>query len=170
MKVLVSSARVVFMGMVLLLPLSATPLAGHGGDLWIKAAVETVIERDGRLDLDDIRVSCHNGIVKLSGTVLADEEKGLAAQLVMEVPDVRGIENNIQVVPVLSENIKVEKEAEATLLANPLLHIRELKIRALYGMVTVKGIVYHKSEKIFVTELLSDLPDVKQVINKIEVL
>jgi len=30
--------------------------------------------------------------------------------------------------------------------------------------------VYHRSEKRFVTELLSDLPDVKRVINKIEVL
>ena len=170
MKVLFSSARVVILGMVLLIILSAPASAGHRGDLRIKTAVESVIERDGRLDLDDLGVSCHNGIVKLSGTVLAGEEKGLAAQLAMEVPDVQGIENDIQVVPILNENFKVEKEAESTLLANPFLHIRELKIRARYGIVTVKGIVYHKSEKRFVSELLSELPDVKRVINKIEVL
>src|ERR1700751_1608731 len=100
MNVLGPSPRVVVLGLVLLLPFSAPASAGHRGDLWIKAAVESVIERDGRLDLDDLRVSSHNGIVKLSGTVLAGEERGLAAQLAMEVPDVQGIENDIQVVPI----------------------------------------------------------------------
>jgi hypothetical protein len=116
MKGLVYSSRVVILGMVLFLALSAPVLARHHGDLWIKAAVKYVIERDGRFELDDLGVSCHNGIVKLRGTVLAREEKGLAAQLVMEVPDIRGIENDIQVVPVLNKNFKVEKEAESTLI------------------------------------------------------
>jgi len=167
----VSYFRVMILGMfVLLFVFSSPAIARYRGDVLTKAAVESVIERDGRLDLDDLKISCHDGIIKLRGTVLSGDEKGLATELAMEVSAVRGIENDLQVVPILSDDLKVEKEAESTLLANPLLHIRDLRIRSRHGIVTVRGLVYHRSEKRFVTELLSDLPDVKRVINKIEVL
>lgn len=167
------SARVFTFGAVIWL-IAFFPVRLSAGeaqdDVRIKTAMESVIEEDGHLDLDELRVSSHNGIVKLGGTVLTGDEKALAGLLATQVPGVRGVENDIAVVPPLNQDVKLEKRAENTLLQNPLLHITELKIRVRYGVITLRGIVREESERRLTDQLLSDLPGVVKVKNKLEVL
>jgi osmotically-inducible protein OsmY len=156
-------------GLIAFLPVRLS--AGEAqGDVRIKTAVESVIEEDGHLDLEELRISSHNGIVKLGGTVLTSDERALAGLLATQVSGVQGVENDIAVVPPLNQDVKLEKQVEDTLLENPLLHITELKIRARYGVITLRGIVREESERRLTDQLLSDLPGVVMVKNKLEVL
>jgi osmotically-inducible protein OsmY len=175
MKRHVGFLEMVIAGIILSVPMSngvsiSSAMETRNGDLWIKAALEAVIEKDGRLVLDDLNVSSHDGIVKLGGVVVTADEKALAELLATQVPGVKGVENDIMVEPPLDQDFKVEKDAERTIIENPLVHITELKIRSRGGIVTLRGIVKRESEKKFAGELLSELPDVERVKDKIEVL
>jgi osmotically-inducible protein OsmY len=149
----------------------ARPAAGDANkDVQIETAVESVIEEDGHLDLDELRISCHDGVVRLGGTVLTVEERALAELLAMQVPDVRAVQDNIRVERPSDQDVELEKQAESTLLENPLLQITELLVRARHGVVTLHGIARDQGEKSLAGRLLSDLPGVVKVRNKIEVL
>lgn len=153
------------------MPVSLSPVGQiDQGDLWIKTALESVMEKDNRLSLNRIEVAAVDGIVKLGGTVLTDDEKGLAEQIASQIPSVRGIENDIVVLPAVDPNSELEKEAKATLIENPLLHIGELSVRARDGVVTLNGIVQQSREKRLARRLVVLLPHVYSVVNKIEAL
>jgi osmotically-inducible protein OsmY len=149
----------------------ARPAAGGANkDLQIETAVESVIEEDGHLDLDELRIACHDGVVRLGGTVLTVDERALAELLAMQIPHVRAVQNNIKVERPSDQDVVLEKRAESTLLENPLLQITELLVRARHGVVTLHGIARDQGEKSLAGRLLSDLPGVVKVRNKIEVL
>lgn len=140
-------------------------------DLWISSALESVIERDGHDDLTRlprVSVATHDGIVTLSGAVLTDAEKGLAEELASEIPGVRGIDNTINVTPALNRDLAIEKAVQAELVEDPLVHIRDLRVRADDGVVTMEGIVSQHGEKRLARVLVARLPDVDQVIDKLE--
>ncbi|HET6464798.1 MAG TPA: BON domain-containing protein [Nitrospiria bacterium] len=139
-------------------------------DLWIKTAVESFMERDGHLNLNRIGVSSHSGIVKLNGTVYTGEEKGLAELIAMQIPGVRGVENDMRVIPPLDQDIAIEKQARAALIENPLLDIEQLRVRAADGVVTLLGIVDRNREKHLADRLVSMLPDVHKVVDRMETL
>lgn len=160
---------VILLGMFMVVydydPVSSTP-----SDLWITTALKSVMERNGHFDLDHIGLSVNHGTVDLSGSVLTGEEKGLAELLAMQIPGVKAVENGIRVIPALDRDIEIEKESKSALLENSLLHIRELSVEARDGIVTLKGIVYQPEEKQLANRLVTLLPGVKGVRNKIEVL
>jgi len=153
------------------MPAPASPVAQTApGDLWITTALESVMEKDSRLSLSRIEVASVNGIVKLGGTVLTDDEKGLAEQIASQIPGVTGIENNVGVLPAAGPDSALEKEAKATLIENPLLHIGALAVSARDGVVTLKGLVYQNRDKRLARRLVALLPNVHSVVNKIEAL
>jgi len=157
--------------LVVLFPVPASPAVQlEKGDLWIKTALESVMEKDGRLDLNRIGVSSRKGIVKLEGTVLTGEEKGLAELLAMQIPGVRGVQNNMQVIPPLNQDIAIEKETQSVLIENPLIDIEALHVRANNGIVTMSGIVDRPCEKHLADRLVSMLPDVHKVVDRMETL
>jgi osmotically-inducible protein OsmY len=139
-------------------------------DLWIKTALESDMENDGHLDFNRIGVSSHNGIVKLEGTVLTGEEKGLAELIAMQIPGVRGVENDMRVIPPLDQDIAIEKLVRAALIENPLLDIKQLRVHVVNGIVTLQGIVDRTRERHLADRLVSMLPDVDNVVDKMETL
>jgi len=157
--------------LVILIPTPASPSTQmEKNDLWIKTALESVMEKDGHLNLNRIGISVRSRIVKLDGTVYTGEEKGLAELIAMQIPGVRGVENDMRVVPPLTQDIQVEKQVRATLMENPLLNIEALRVRAKYGVVTLLGIVDRPREKDLADRLVSMLPDVHKVVDRIEIL
>jgi len=156
---------------VFLIPAPASPeTQREKNDLWIRTALESVMEKDGHLNLNRIEVSSRNGIVKLDGTVYTGEEKGLAELIAMQIPGVRGVENDMRVIPPLDQDIATEKQARATLIENPLLDIEQLRVRAADGTVTLLGIVDRNRERHLADRLVSMLPDVRKVVDKMETL
>ncbi len=138
------------------------------GDLWIMSALESVIERDGHDDLNRVSVTAREGVVTLDGMVLTDAEKGLAERLASEIPGIRAVENTIRVTPALSRDLAIEKAVRAELVEDPLVHIRDLRVRADDGVVTVAGIVSQRGEERLARALVAKVPDVGRVIDKLE--
>jgi len=159
--------------MIFVLGLSRTSRAGFHpvkNDVWIETALESVMEKDGRFDLDRIETATHHGVVTLSGTVFTGDEKGLAELLAMQIPGVKAVENEIRVVPAMTRDIGLEKKSRSALIENPLLNIRDLEVRASGGVVTLKGIVYRTGEKSLARSLVHQLPGVRRVVDRIEYL
>jgi osmotically-inducible protein OsmY len=138
-------------------------------DLWVKTALESVMEKDPELDLDRIGVNVDHGTIKLNGTVLTGLEKGEAEKLAMLIPGVKAIENNIRVIPDLDQDIEDDKEAKSDLLEDPLLYVRDLKVHTVYGVTTLHGIVNQANEKRLASNIAAMDPGVDRVINKIEI-
>jgi len=157
-------------GGIVLFDMASIAAPADPGDLWIKSALESVIEKDNRLSLNHIDVASLNGTVKLNGMVLTEDEKGLAERMASQIPGVKGIENDINVLPAVDPNSELEKEAKATLIENPLLHIGELQVRARDGVVTLNGVVQQSKEKRLARRLVALLPNVHGVVNRIETL
>jgi len=156
--------------------LASPEVQQNKSDLWIKTAVESLMEKDGHFNLDGysgldrVAVSVHGGTVLLRGTVLIGEEKGTAELLAMQTTGVHAVENDIQVIPMLNQEVALEKESESDLDENPLLEIRELRVRAQDGTVTLKGIAPRGYEERLADHLVKMIPGVDAVRDKIEVL
>lgn len=140
------------------------------GDLWIEMTLESLMEHEGHLDPGRITVSVHHGAVNLDGTALSPEEKGTAERLAAEVPGVTAVMNDIHVVKELNRDLTIERESRSALEEAPLLHIRELRLFAKNGLVTVHGIVPSKQERRLACRLLTLLPGVDGVVDHLEVL
>ncbi len=138
-------------------------------DLWVKTALESVMEKDPELDLDRIGVNVDHSTIKLSGTVLTGLEKGEAEKLAMLIPGVKAVENDIRVIPDLNQDIEDDKEAKSDLLENPLLRIRDLKVHTVNGVITLQGIVNRANEKPLASNIAAMDSGVDGVINKIEI-
>ena len=76
----------------------------------------------------------------------------------------------MRVIPPLDQDIAIEKQARAALIENPLLEIEQLHVRVSNGIVTLWGIVDRSREKHLADRLVSMLPSVEKVIDKMETL
>jgi len=166
--------RALWLASVLIATLIQAP-ASHAmqpekSDLWINTALEFDMEKDGHLNMNRIGVSSHNGVVQLEGTVVTGEEKGLAELIAMQIPGVRGVENDLRVIPPLDQDIVIEKQARAALIENPLLDIGQLRVHAVNGIVTLWGIVDRSRERHLADRLVSMVPAVEKVVDKMETL
>jgi len=101
---------------------------------------------------------------------MTDDEKGLAELIAMEIPGVKGIENDIEVLPPVDPDSELQKETRVELIDNPLFHIHDLNVRARNGVVTLRGLVQRNQEKHLARRLVARLPHVHRVVNKIEAL
>lgn len=147
--------------------IAATPQTGDG---WILTALAFVMERDGRLSPGRVNASCHNGVVALQGTVLTEEDRGVAEQLTMLIPGVRGIKNNLSVAPTFDGNDRVAREIRSILVENPSIQIRALNVRARDGVVTLTGAVEDRRQRRLADRLVMMAPHVRRVVDRLTVL
>jgi osmotically-inducible protein OsmY len=69
-------------------------LAGPRDERLQRLVIAALAAHD-ELDVTMIRVAVADGTVTLAGRVASDEEKGVAAQVVQDVPGVRGVRNEL---------------------------------------------------------------------------
>jgi osmotically-inducible protein OsmY len=152
-----------------------SPAFGHAatgelGDFWISTAMQSVMERDGRLDPGHVKASCRDGVVTLRGAVPTDDEKGLAEQLAMLVPGVRAIVNALDVTPPSDGNGRLAQEIRSALIESPSIHIAALNVRARRGVVTLTGVVREQQDRRLVDRLVMMSPHVRQVVDRLTIL
>jgi hyperosmotically inducible protein len=117
------------------------------------------------------------GVVTLSGTVATDSDKaqaesiakaGAGAQVVADQIAVRPPGNESVAKTVDSDTDKaIEKNLDAMLVKNKL--DKHVSYNVKNGVVTLKGDVMSQGRRALVEKLATGVPDVKQVVNEIEV-
>ena len=167
-----STIGLVLLGGVVFMVLAFSKGAGpdHLNDFWIQSALDSVLEKDGDFDLDQVSVVIREGNVRLKGNVLTEEEKGHAEQIAMQIPGVQALENDIHVIPPVNRDVDLEKQIQSEIFENPLLHIRDLRVLSKDGTVTINGIVRTPFEKKLMDSLVLGFPGVKGLREKAEVL
>lgn len=147
---------------------SASPALG---DLWIVTALESLIERDGRLAPGQVRASCHEGVIALHGTVPTEEDRGVAEQLALLIPGLQGIENHLSVAAAVDGNDTLAQEIRSALMENPSIQIKALNVRAQEGVVTLTGVVQERRQRRIADRLvLMTTPHVRQVVDHLTLL
>ena len=129
--------------------------------------------------LKDVSVSQDRdkGVVTLGGHVAADADKSQAESIAKSIATGQVVANQIAVMPPGGESEAkavtsdldqaIEKNLDAALIQNKL-H-KSVKYDVKNGVVTLKGHVNSQSRRAMVEKLATGVPNVKQVVNELEV-
>ena len=148
-----------------------------GDDLSYKDSVKKSLEQ---AELTDVSVSedKDKNTVTLGGTVHSDDAKARAADVAKAAAGSRIVVNEVSVQPVgaesdakkIASNVDdaIEKNYKAALIAKGL-DKQHIDFSATNGVLTLKGSVKTASERQEAQQLASNVPNVQQVLNQIEV-
>lgn len=129
--------------------------------------------------LNDVKVSQDRdkGVVNLTGKVGSDDEKSRAESIARSIAGSQVISDEIGVRPNGDESTAkkvdsdldsgIDKNLSATLVQHRLK--RDVRYDVNNGVVTLKGNVASQSQRASVEKLAGDVPNVKQVVNELEV-
>jgi hyperosmotically inducible periplasmic protein len=128
--------------------------------------------------LKDVSVSQDRdkGVITLTGTTSNEGDKGQAESIAKSIASSEVISNQIAVRPPADDTAKevdsdtdkgIEKNLDAVLIRHKL--NKDVSYHVKNGVVTLKGEVHSKSERSGAEKLASHVPNVKQVVNELEV-
>jgi len=128
--------------------------------------------------LNDVSVSQDRdkSVVTLTGNVRTDDDKARAESIARSIAGAEVVSNEIGVRPVEDSTAKkvdadldsaIDKNLDAMLIQRQLK--RDVKYDVTNGVVTLKGDVPSQSERASVEKLAVQVPNVKQVVNELEV-
>jgi len=116
-------------------------------------------------------------LITLTGNVATDDDKGRAESIARSIAGAQVVSNEIGVRPVGAESTAkkvdsdldsgIDKNLEAMLVEHRLNHDVNYDVKN--GVVTLKGDVPSQSQRSSVEKLAGEVPNVKQVVNEIEV-
>jgi osmotically-inducible protein OsmY len=123
------------------------------------------------LKSDAIGVEAKDGMVTLTGSVGADSAKALARETVAGLPDVKGVENNLQVTgaPTPSSDAWLSDKLKITLLFHRSVRAGKTEVEVKEGVVTLRGRAESQAQKELAAEYARDIEGVKEVINEMTV-
>jgi hyperosmotically inducible periplasmic protein len=156
---------------VLALAGSMRVLAQDGGnDGQVQADVMKALDNKR---FKDVKVSVHNGVVTLTGTVDLYSAKQDADNRAHHRKDVKGVENQIQVAGPVVEDVTLRNKLAEKLAYDRVGYgttaFNSFTIGVENGAVTLGGTAYGPSDKDSAISLVENYPGVKDVIDNIEV-
>ena len=156
---------------VLALAGSMRVLAQDGGnDGQVQADVMKALDNKR---FNDVKVSVHNGVVTLTGTVDLYSAKQDADNRAHHRKDVKGVENQIQVAGPVVEDVTLRNKLAEKLAYDRVGYgttaFNSFTIGVENGAVTLGGTAYGPSDKDSAISLVENYPGVKDVIDNIEV-
>ena len=117
------------------------------------------------------------GVVALTGSVASEDDKARAESITRSIAGMQVVSNEIGVRPTDDKSTAkrvdsdldsgIDKNLEAKLVQHRLK--RDVRYDVTNGVVTLKGSVPSESQRSSVEKLAHDVPNVKQVVNEIEV-
>jgi len=140
-------------------------------DSWVTSKVKIALFADERVKGHQVSVSTTDGTVWLRGKVDSEEAKMAATDLAKGVEHVKGVRNELQVVPaaeraqVNTDDKAITTMVEKRLKTDPQLKGAHITARVDAGIVTLTGHVKDIMISSRASEILSDVPGVKAVRN-----
>jgi osmotically-inducible protein OsmY len=143
-------------------------LAWHT-DTQLHDSVQRQLEWDPEIDAHDLAVIAADGVITLTGTASSYAAKLAAEQSVKQVRGVRGVANEIQVVP-LNERTdsQLAKEAVHALRAHATVPATVI-VTVQHGVLTLEGTVRWMFQRNAAAAAVSNLAGIKGVLNQIAV-
>jgi osmotically-inducible protein OsmY len=138
-------------------------------DKEINRAITTGLSTDKAVDAHLVDVSVDNGFVTLSGSVANLLSKDRAERICMSLNGVRGIMNELHVVPVHRKPGEIRKDVNRALSEDPVTERQELSLSVQHDTVILKGYAHSISEKMLVAETVKGIRGVSCLVNMIEV-
>jgi DnaK suppressor protein len=70
-------------------------------DLELESAIRDQVRKDGRVDMEELRIVCRRGVVYLDGSLPSEEERSILLQLVQDVVGLEEIVDRLRVTALL---------------------------------------------------------------------
>src|SRR6266540_1979549 len=146
---------------------AATGAKAGATDSWMTSKVKIALFADERVKGHQVSVSTTDGTVWLRGKVDSEEAKMAAADITKGVEHVKGVRNELQVVPAPERaQVNTDDKAIATMVEKRIKTDPQLKsARVDAGVVTLTGQVKSIMISSRASEILGDVPGVKAVRN-----
>lgn len=140
-------------------------------DSWVTSKTKIALFADERVKGRQVSVETKNGMVMLRGKVDSEEAKMAAGDVAKRVEHVKGVRNELQVVPagdrpkVDTDDKAVMSMVEQRLKEDQQLKGAKISARVDSGIVTLTGEVKSLALSSRASEVLSDVPGVRAVRN-----
>jgi hyperosmotically inducible protein len=121
---------------------------------------------------DDIKIQSKDGVVTLTGVVSEESRRGLAKETVAGLPDVKSVENRLEVKgasPTPNSDVWLGEKVKATLLFHSSVSATLTEVYVKDGIVTLRGDAASQAQKELTTEYTKDVEGVKDVKNEMTV-
>ncbi len=151
---------------------ASTPLHASETDERIESAARESYVFKTYLKNDDVKVESKDGVVTLSGTVDQDSHKGLAQETVANLPEVKSVDNRIELKaesPLEKSNEWIAIKVKSTLLFHRNVSFRNTEVYVEEGIVTLRGEAENAAQRDLTTEYAKDIEGVEDVRNEMTV-
>jgi hyperosmotically inducible protein len=121
---------------------------------------------------DDIKIQSKDGVVTLTGVVSEESRRGLAKETVAGLPDVKSVENRLEVKgasPTPNSDVWLGEKVKTTLLFHSSVSATLTEVHVKDGIVTLRGDAASQAQKELTTEYTKDVEGVKDVKNDMTV-
>lgn len=138
-------------------------------DSWITGKTKIALYADSRVSGTQINVDTMSGMVHLRGKVDSAAAKAAAEDVARGIEGVRGVKNELQVVPSSVKNVveakddEITKKVEARFEADP--KLKSLDVRTDNGVVTIEGKLPSITDSARASQLAREVAGVRAVRN-----
>jgi len=146
---------------------------GAVSDSWLTSKTKIALFGDERVKGREVRVETVNGQVFLRGKVESDEAKAAAEEIAKGVENVKGVKNDLQVVPaaarkaVNADDKQITKAVTTSLAKDP--QLKKIDVRTDAGVVVLSGEVQTMAQSAKASDLAHRIDGVKSVKNELRV-
>jgi osmotically-inducible protein OsmY len=153
----------------------------QANDLALANKVKSAFALSKRLSAYDINVGTKDGVVVLTGQVPTDVDKELAANVAKDVPEIKSVDNQLQVQPGLKPSeasvregmritdLEIRADFNERLAASQALQGQKIQAGVQDRIVTLTGQVETPAQKAGADQLARSVPNVVDVLNNLSV-
>ena len=140
-------------------------------DTWLTAKTKIALFEDERVKGTQVSVETIKGVIHLRGKVDSELAKGAADEIAKNIEGVKGVKNDLQVVPPVARKFvdptdnDITKAVEARLAKDP--QLKKIDVRSDAGVVILKGEVPSLTASAKASELARQIPGVRAVKNEL---
>ena len=142
---------------------------GKVSDSWITGKTKIALYADDRVSGSQVNVDTMQGMVHLRGKVDSAAAKAAAEEVARGIEGVRGVKNELQVVPAASQKMVEAKDEDITkqvkqrFAADP--KLKSVDVRADNGVVTLSGQLPNIADSARASQMAREVPGVRAVRN-----